>query len=157
MIVAQEIERKFLLKSEAWRDEVSAQDHYRQGYLANTDRCSVRVRVTGTCAYLNIKSATLDIGRTEHEYEIPKADGEQMLADFCIGGRIEKTRYFVERDGHTWEIDVFERENHGLILAEIELEHRDEAYTRPEWLGEEVSQDPRYYNVYLARHPYSEW
>lgn len=155
--MAREIERKFLVTNDTWRPQVVARSHYRQGYLANTARCSVRVRVAGDRGSLNIKSATLDIVRTEFEYAIPKQEAEEMLAGFCEGELIEKMRHFVRYGGFTWEIDVFEGANQGLILAEIELEHEEAEFALPPWAGAEVSDDPRYYNVYLAHHPYSQW
>lgn len=155
--MATEIERKFLLHDDSWRQHAAKTKRYRQGYLANNNNCSVRLRVAGETAHLNIKTAVLDIHRTEYEYAIPKTDAEEMLEQLCAGHLIDKTRYFVPYAGHTWEIDVFEGENDGLILAEIELSHRDESFQHPPWLGREVSDDPRYYNVYLAEHPFKTW
>jgi adenylate cyclase len=154
--VAQEIERKFLVADERWRAQATRQVRYRQGYLANSSTCSVRVRVSDQSAHLNIKTATLDIVRAEYEYAIPLADGEELLA-LCEDSLVEKRRHFVEHSGLTWEIDVFEGENEGLVVAEIELERVDAEFEHPPWLGEEVSHDARYYNVYLARHPYRRW
>lgn len=154
--MAQEIERKFLVTGDGWREAVSGRAHYRQGYLANGAHSSVRVRVSDDEAHLNIKTATLDIVRGEYEYAIPRADGEELLA-LCEGLLIEKQRYFVDYGGLVWEIDVFEGENRGLVVAEVELDSADEDFPRPPWAGEEVSHDARYYNVYLARHPYTRW
>lgn len=159
--MATEIERKFLVINDGWREKVSRQDTYRQGYLhrfdINEDKCSMRVRVANDKAFLNIKSATLGIQRTEYDYAIPIADANEMLDHFCCGSVIEKTRYFVTQNQHTWEIDVFDGDNAGLIVAEIELASADEDFARPDWLGEEVSDDPRYYNVCLVEHPYKAW
>jgi adenylate cyclase len=155
--MAREIERKFLVANDDWRAQVSATARYRQGYLSSAGKCSIRVRVDGDRGFLNLKSATLDIVRTEYEYEIPLADAEDLLARFCEGLLIEKRRHFVEHDGHTWEIDVFEGENAGLVIAEIELDDVDSVFGLPSWAGREVSDDPRYYNVWLARTPYSRW
>lgn len=155
--MAKEIERKFLLTSEAWRDEVSSSCHYAQGYLASSEKSSIRIRTSGDKAHLNFKSATLGISRTEYEYEIPLSDAKEMLASFSEGPLIEKMRYFVKRGDHTWEIDVFEGDNVGLVVAEIELQDEHEAFERPAWLGDEVSDDPRYYNVCLVTHPYCDW
>ena len=155
--MAQEIERKFLVISDAWRDQASSRVYFRQGYLADAAKCSVRVRVSDDKGYLNLKSATLDIKRTEYEYEIPKQDAEEMLARFCEYPLIEKTRHYVRHAGHLWEIDVFEGANAGLVVAEIELDDIDESFSRPGWLGQEVSDDPRYYNVCLVKHPFKDW
>lgn len=155
--MATEIERKFLVKGDTWRDDVTASEVYRQGYLANNSSCSVRVRISDDQAYLNIKSAQLGIFRTEYEYAVPMADAGEMLDNLCVSAVVEKTRYFIPDGEHTWEIDVFSGDNTGLIVAEIELSRGDEPFNRPQWLGEEVSHDPRYYNVYLAEHPYKSW
>ncbi len=156
--MATEIERKFLLTNDAWRAVVKSSSRYRQGYLANTEGgASVRVRVAGDQAALNIKGMTLGIQRPEYEYSIPVTDAEEMLDNLCIGPVISKTRYFVEHEGYTWEIDIFEGDNAGLVVAEIELSSVDEVFSRPDWLGEEVSHDPRYYNVRLVTHPYKDW
>lgn len=155
--MAQEIERKFLVRSDDWRRETASSKEYRQGYLANNDKCSVRVRISGDKAHLNIKSAELGISRTEFEYPIPRADAEEMLESLSVSPLVEKTRYFIPDGSHTWEIDVFTGDNEGLTVAEIELAHLEEPFNRPHWLGEEVSHDPRYYSVYLADHPYKKW
>lgn len=155
--MAAEIERKFLINGEQWRAEVHESLVVRQGYLAGTERASVRVRASAEQAWLNIKSATLGIQRQEYEYPIPLDDAREMLDTMCNGPLIEKTRHFVRHAGHLWEIDEFFGDNAGLIVAEIELGHEEETFERPAWLGEEVSDDPRYYNVSLVRHPYREW
>ena len=155
--MATEIERKFTVINDHWRDAVRASSEYKQGYLASDPGCSVRVRIDDDKANLNIKSATLGIHRQEYEYPIPKADAEEMMASLCQGPIIEKTRYFVDHGGKTWEVDVFEGDNAGLVVAEIELEHTDESFERPDWVGEDVSHDPRYYNVRLVTHPYKDW
>lgn len=151
-----EIERKFLVAGEEWRDQANRSVAYRQAYLARDGGVSVRVRIAGKHANLNLKSATLDITRVEFEYEIPLSDAETLVR-LATGNVVEKTRYFVEYSGHTWEIDVFEGANAGLVLAEIELGSVDEPFAHPPWLGMEVSDDERYYNVYLAEHPYRSW
>jgi adenylate cyclase len=155
--VGQEIERKFLLRNEGWREQAATGTAYCQGYLPGAESCSVRVRIAGDAAYLNIKGATLSVSRAEYEYPIPVADAREMLDRFCLRPLIEKTRYLVPQGDHTWEIDVFEGDNAGLVVAEIELSHEQEAFERPAWLGEEVSSDSRYYNVCLVKHPYKDW
>ena len=151
-----EIERKFLVTGEEWRNHASRSVVYRQAYLGRDGGVSVRVRVAGDHANLNLKSATLGIARVEFEYEIPLEDAATLLR-LATGNAIEKTRYFVDHAGHTWEVDVFEGANAGLVLAEIELDDIEEQFAIPPWIGAEVSDDSRYYNVYLAEHPYCDW
>ena len=155
--MGKEIERKFTVLSDSWRTDVQSSLRYRQGYLASDPSCSVRVRVDGTHATLNIKSATLGIERSEYEYEIPLNEANEMLNTLCHAPIIEKTRHFVPHGAHCWEIDVFEGENAGLVVAELELTHADEGFERPDWLGEDVSMDSRYYNVCLVTHPFKDW
>lgn len=155
--MAIEIERKFLLRSDAWRGAVVRSVPMSQGYLAADPQCSVRVRRQGTEAFLNIKSATLGVERLEFEYPIPVADAETLLQQLCGGRMVIKTRHYVPCGRHTWEIDEFEGANRGLVVAEIELDHTDETFERPAWIGREVSDDRRYYNVCLLENPYSEW
>lgn len=147
-----EIERKFLLAGEDWRGAVERSVRMRQGYLGG-DRCSVRVRIEGDAARLNIKSKTLGVQRLEFEYPLPLADAEELLAHFCPQ-RVEKTRHYVRACGRLWEIDEFAGDNAGLVIAEIELAHAGETFERPPWLGREVTDDPRYYNTELARVPW---
>ncbi|MCG5537484.1 CYTH domain-containing protein [Halorhodospira sp. 9622] len=155
--MAQEIERKFLLSGDDWREHADTGQRMRQGYLVGAQRASIRVRVAGEQAWLNIKSATLGVERREYEYPIPLRDAEEMLAELCERPQIEKVRYEVPWAGHTWEVDVFEGDNAGLVVAEIELGDADEDFECPPWVGEEVSDDPRYYNVCLIHNPYSQW
>jgi len=152
-----EIERKFLVSNDNWRSQADAGDHYRQGYLSHDPLRSVRVRIAGERAWLNIKHATSSIRRLEYEYPIPLADAQEMLETLRIDDCVDKIRYHVKHAGHVWEVDVFEGRNAGLIVAEIELDDEDEAFDKPDWLGSEVSDDPRYYNMNLAQHPYSTW
>jgi adenylate cyclase len=155
--MAVEIERKFLVNDDRWREQVFRHSKMRQGYLNDTKQSSVRVRVAGDTAYLNIKSATLGIYRKEYEYSIPVGDANEILSELAQKPLIEKTRYYVKNAGHVWEVDVFEGDNAGLVVAEIELSGEDEVFERPSWAGAEVSADPRYYNVCLAKHPYKTW
>lgn len=152
-----EIERKYRVRHEGWRAFASEGIPMRQGYLSDSGSCSIRVRIAGNEAHLNIKSTTLGVSRTELEYEIPLPDAEFMLDRFCIHPLIEKTRYPVRHAGHVWEIDVFAGDNAGLIVAEIELQDLQGPMELPDWVGEEVSNDPRYYNVCLVKHPYKDW
>ena len=152
-----EIEKKFLVLDDSWQAEAGPGVRYRQGYLSESGPGSVRVRIGGQRAFLNIKSATLAQQRLEYEYEIPLDDAEEMLDRVCTKPLVEKTRYEVKHQGHLWEVDVFEADNAGLVVAEIELDRVDETFARPVWVGEEVSDDPRYYNVCLVKHPYKSW
>ena len=155
--MAKEIERKFLVLNDQWHAQVRKQSYYRQGYLNDAKQCSIRVRVSDDQANLNIKSATLGIQRSEYEYSIPVDEANELLDKFSLGPIIEKTRFFVDIGKHTWEIDVFAGDNEGLVVAEIELHDEDEVFDKPNWIGEEVSDDPRYYNVCLVKHPYKDW
>ena len=152
-----EIERKFLLRDESWRLQADAGTTMRQGYLSNNAKSSIRVRISGEQANLNIKSSTPGTVRREYEYPIPVAEAEELLADLCHELLIEKIRYHVDVSGFTWEIDVFSGVNQGLIVAEIELDEIDQDFPRPSWLGREVSDEIRYYNSHLAGYPYSQW
>lgn len=151
-----EIERKFLLKSDAWRAEACRSQPMSQGYLASSGRASVRVRIAGESAWLNIKVGGLVAARNEYEYAVPLDEARELLAA-AEGPLIEKTRHYVERDGATFEIDEFHGANEGLVVAEIELEREDAPFPRPEWLGTEVTEFRRYYNVCLVTYPYSAW
>lgn len=155
--MSKEIERKYLVSSEDWRSEARPGVAYRQGYLANNERCSVRVRVGGGEARLNIKSATIGVTRDEYEYALPERDAAAMLDALCEKPVIEKTRYLVSHGGRCWEIDVFEGANAGLVIAEVELDDEHERVQRPPWIGEEVTGDPRYYNVNLVANPFRDW
>ncbi|MEE4378255.1 MAG: CYTH domain-containing protein [Candidatus Competibacteraceae bacterium] len=155
--MAKEIEHKFLVRDDRWRDQVFRSTTLRQGYLVSDETRSVRVRVAGDKAYLNIKSATVGISRNEYEYPIPVPEAEEILAHLCLPSIVEKTRHLVRYGDHVWEIDVFEGDNTGLIVAEVELASADEAFERPPWVGDDVSHDLRYYNSYLAQCPYKDW
>jgi adenylate cyclase len=151
-----EIERKFLLKSDAWRSQARESRLMSQGYLSSTDRVSVRVRIAGNEAWLNIKSGGLVRSRQEYEYPVPLDEARELLA-LAEGPLIEKTRYFVEHGAMTWEVDEFHGANSGLVVAEVELDSEDAAFARPPWLGVEVTELGRYYNHCLVSHPYRAW
>lgn len=153
--MGKEIERKFLVTGDRWRSDEAKL--LRQGYLSTDKHRTVRVRVSGESAYLTIKGLTHGATRREFEYPIPVNDANEMLDKLCQPPLIEKRRYVVRRDGLTWEIDEFLGENEGLVVAEVELQDEDQAFGRPEWLGEEVTEDPRYYNANLVQKPYSSW
>jgi adenylate cyclase len=152
-----EIERKFLVLNEDWRALATSAIPMRQGYLNNEKRCSVRVRISGDEAHLNIKGATIGAKRLEFEYPIPLEQASIMLDSLSAGPLIEKVRYLIPQGHLTWEIDVFSGDNAGLVVAEIELSDADEAFDIPTWIGEEVTHDTRYYNTRLSREPYSTW
>lgn len=158
-----EIERKFLVTSDAWRAAAHDVVPMAQGYLndlaaveSGAQKASVRVRIEGARAFLNIKSRTL--GHTRQEYELPMdVDEARSLLQLCVGGRIEKRRHYVRHEGHLWEVDEFLGDNAGLVVAEIELADADEVFARPSWAGAEVTDAARYYNLALASHPYASW
>ena len=154
--MAVEIERKFLLKNEDWRSSVSSKTVIKQGYLNSDKERTVRIRVRGEKGYLTIKGASHNATRLEFEYEIPLSDADAMLL-ICQKPIIEKTRSIVLVDGKVWEVDEFGGENHGLKIAEIELETEEEKFTIPSWLGKEVTLDPRYFNSNLITHPYTQF
>lgn len=159
--MAIEIERKFLVTGQDWRREVARSQRFVQGYLTRpagepAPACSVRVRIGADSAWLNIKAAVRGIERLEFEYPVPRADAEQMLQQFCRGV-VEKIRHYVPRAGVMFEIDEFAGANAGLIVAEVELASVDAAFERPDWLGREVSDKLRYYNLHLLDYPYSRW
>ena len=155
--MAIEIEHKFLLANEKWRNQISHSVSMRQGYLTSNSNSSIRVRISNEKSWLNIKSATIGNQRYEYEYEIPLHDANEIIDTLCRKPLIEKTRHFVPHDNHTWEIDEFSGENQGLIVAEIELFKQNEEFTMPDWIGKEVTDDLRYYNNNLSRQPYHTW
>ncbi len=155
--MALEIERKFLLLDESWREAADCGTRMRQGYLSNSDKSSIRVRISGAAAQLNIKSAEPGCVRREYEYPIPVIDAEELLADLCFAAQIEKIRYKVDFSGFIWEIDVFSGANQGLVVAEIELNDLKQEFPRPPWLGREVSDEIRYYNSHLISYPFCQW
>ena len=152
-----EIERKFLVDGEDWRAAALSRVRYRQGYLAGSTRCSVRVRVGGDRAWVGIKARVLGAARHEFEYEIPVAEAEQILDSLCAEGSVEKVRHRVPFGGHEWEVDEFLGDNAGLVVAEIELGREDERFARPPWIDSEVTEDERYYNSSLALRPWRSW
>ncbi|MHB8909146.1 MAG: CYTH domain-containing protein [Syntrophales bacterium] len=154
--MAKEIERKFLVKGDAWRS-LAKGTSYRQGYLNSTKERTVRIRTIGDKAFLTIKGLTVGATRAEYEYEIPLADCSAMLDTLAEKPIIDKKRYKIPFSGLTWEIDEFFGDNAGLIVAEVELESEGQSFKKPEWVGEEVTGDPRYFNSNLIKHPYTRW
>ena len=155
--MAKEIERKFLVRNQIWRHAVLRSVPIRQAYLANTEQASVRIRIAGDDAHLNLKSVNATIVRDEYEYQIPLGDAEEIFDNLCLAGHLSKTRHYLEHAGFVWEIDEFHEENAGLIVAEIELSQAEQAFSRPSWIGAEVSHLERYYNHLLIKTPYSCW
>ncbi len=152
-----EIERKFLVVDDTWRWEVSRHRAMQQGYLgAPGGKASIRVRLEGKRALLNVKAAVMGAVRAEYEYEIPIDEGREMFENLCIG-RLEKTRHYIDRDGLTWEIDEFHGDNDGLVVAEVELINPQQEIARPSWLGREVTEEPKYYNHSLSLKPFRAW
>ncbi len=153
--MAIEIERKFLPVGDVWRAAARARTRLRQGYLANNERCSVRVRVAGgDVGWLSVKAMTPGLARAEYEYPLPLAEANAMLDSLCSRPCIEKWRHLVPWRGHEWEVDEFLGDNAGLVIAEVELERVDEQPELPPWIGREVTQDVRFYNFSLAAQPW---
>ena len=152
--MAIEIERKFLVKGD-FLPYVTKKEKIVQAYICNVPEKTVRVRIKGEKSFLTIKGPSDKNGfsRCEFEYEIPVVDATEMLA-LCSAGIIEKVRHYIIYEKHTFEVDVFYGNNEGLILAELELESENEVFSKPEWLGEEVTGDIRYYNAYMVQHPF---
>ncbi|HYC43226.1 MAG TPA: CYTH domain-containing protein [Noviherbaspirillum sp.] len=151
-----EIERKFLVHGDRWKS-LGQGVLLRQGYLSSSPERTVRVRIEGESAMLTIKGKSSGATRSEWEYPIPLADAQAFLDSLCERPVIEKKRYRIPFEGMVWEVDEFFGENAGLVVAEIELSAEDQAFAKPEWIGEEVTQDPRYFNSSLIRNPYSRW
>jgi len=151
-----EIERKFLVTSDRWRD-LAPGALYRQGYIPTQPGRTVRVRVAGDQAFITIKGASEGIARSEFEYPIPIEDANELLDSLCASPLIEKYRHKIDINGLIWEVDEFLGENQGLVIAEVELESADQAIDHPDWIGEDVSHDARYYNSNLVNHPFSRW
>ncbi|AKF24952.1 adenylate cyclase [Sulfurovum lithotrophicum] len=151
-----EIERKFLVNPELL--PVLENPHViRQGYIPTQGTATVRIRISNNKAFLTLKGRATGLTRSEFEYPVPLEDAEKMLQELCVPPLIEKKRYLILYRGHTWELDLFEGDNAGLIVAEIELDDENEAFEKPPWVSQEVSFDPRYRNANLITHPYSRW
>lgn len=155
--MAYEIERKFLITSVSWRSQIDRTLEIKQAYLCNTEKASLRIRISDQSGFFSSKSMSGGIRRHEFEYEIPLNDAEFMLNYMCLGSPVIKSRHLVKVDKHVWEIDEFHGDNEGLIVAEIELGHETEIFSKPDWAGQEVSDDARYYNMSLVNQPYKNW
>lgn len=155
--MAEEIERKYLVKNKSYQ-ALAEGEIYRQGYISRTHGKVVRIRTAGSLAYLTVKAATESaVTRLEYEYLIPITDAQEMLANLCEKPIIEKTRYKIPIGCDIWEVDEFHGENEGLTIAEIEIPSEDYAINLPTWIGEEVTNDPRYINANLIDHPFCKW
>lgn len=155
--MATEIERKFLVVDDSWKEQVIEQTAMVQGYLVAGADLSVRVRIKGDRSFLTVKGRTEGIERSEFEYAIPVDDARAMLEQFAQGPIIDKVRSVVDVAGMLWEVDVFAGDNQGLVMAEVELASADQEVQLPDWAGLEVSDDPRYYNVNLVTNPFRNW
>ena len=152
-----EIERKFLVVDDRWRQAVSDQTAMAQGYLSTTADHTVRVRIRDDRAMLTVKGRPKGLVRREFEYEIPRSDAQIMLDEMCAGEAVEKTRFYIPHGDKTWEVDVFKGRNQGLVVAEIELRRPDEEVELPDWIGDEVTGQTRYYNARLVERPFDTW
>ena len=153
-----EIERKFLVKSSDFKEQAFAQNQIAQGYLSSLPERTVRVRIKGKKGFLTIKGIGHHGGMTRFEWEneIPLDEAQELLK-LCEKGKIDKTRYEIKSGKHVFEVDEFYGENEGLVMAEIELESETDTFEKPDWLGEEVTNDERYYNAYLSKNPFKTW
>ncbi len=151
-----EIERKFLVDEEKLRRFLGRGTSFEQGYFPTSDLTTVRIRIAGDSAFLTIKGKTTGATRSEFEYPVPLSEAREMLDQFCDKTIIKK-RYFIKQDQHTFEVDIFEGENAGLIVAEVELSSENETVNLPEWITKEVTHDSRYYNSQLLQNPISKW
>ena len=156
--MAQEIERKFLVKDDSYRTQAYASSSIKQGYICSQRGRTVRIRIRNAKGYITIKGASdpSGVSRYEWEKEIPLTEAEELMK-LCEAGRIDKTRYLVKCGNHTFEVDEFHGENKGLVVAEVELHAADEPYSRPSFLGKEVTGQTRYYNSFLMKKPYTQW
>ncbi len=159
--MAREIERKFLVINDDWKALAYRQTHLAQGYLNDIfekrAKSSIRVRLEGKRASINIKSLEIGLSRDEYEYDIPLEEGQTILASLSVGPVIEKIRYLVKVGQHIWEIDEFLGDNQGLTVAEVELNTEEEEVDIPHWIGKEVTNITRYYNVSLSEYPFKQW
>ena len=154
--MAKEIERKFLIDVSGI-ESLGYGSRIKQGYISTTGNTAVRIRVTGAIAYLTLKGENKGATRSEFEYEIPLDDANEIIEELCTGSIIDKTRYLVKHGAHTWEVDVFHGDNHGLIVAEVELESEAEEIDLPKWVISEVTGQVKYYNISLLDNPFSKW
>ena len=154
--MAIEIERKFLVKEKPFHLAKKSL-RIRQGYIVNDQKQVIRVREKGDDYFLTVKGNNIGISRLEFDFPISKEDAEELLKHFCKTTMIDKTRHYVENHGHTWEVDEFHGVNDGLVVAEVELESEEQAFDKPDFIGEEVTGQTKYYNMMLLKNPYTTW
>lgn len=159
--MAREIERKYLVTGTDWKQQAKQKVHFAQGYLNDFQepgsKSSVRIRIEGDSANINIKSLEIGLSRDEYEYPIDLIDAKKMLVDLSVGSVVEKIRYWIDYEGHTWEVDEFQGDNSGLIVAEVELDSEEIEPSLPSWATTEVTSLPRYYNISLSQRPFNQW
>jgi adenylate cyclase len=155
--MALEIERKFLVDLDRLRPLLISGESIKQGYIVTSERAVVRVRIKGEQAFLTLKGKNSGAVRLEFEYPIPLAEAEEIFTQLCSGGTVIKRRYEINHQAHLWEVDLFEGDNQGLVVAEVELQDEHEHVELPEWVGAEVTGDSRYYNVNLLGQPFNKW
>ena len=155
--MSKEIERKFLVIEDCWKNFVVGKVALRQGYIAKSNDCLVRIRISDKEAWITVKGKQVSFTRPEFEYQIPIIDAEELLKEFSSKNQILKTRFFLEYRGNEWIVDVFEGGNSGLVIAEIELESETADYVLPPWVGKDITTDFRYTNSNLAEHSFGEW
>jgi adenylate cyclase len=152
-----EVERKFLVRNDSWKRPSLSGTPFRQGYPFAEKHRSVRIRIEGNAAFLTLKSPLSGISRREYQYEVPLKDAEEILEAFCDLPAVEKIRYRIEHGGHSWEIDEFQGDNEGLVIAEVNLQSEDEPFDLPGWAGTEVTKDEKYLNASLYLKPFRTW
>ncbi len=152
-----EIEKKFLVVSESYKEIANEKYKIKQGYISETKKSVTRVRISNKAAYITIKENKKEISKLEFEYSIPIKEGQYLIENLCNDDIIMKTRYIVEFDGFLWEVDEFKGKNKGLVIAEIELESETQKFSKPKWVGDEVTNDERYYNINLMMNPFQKW
>jgi CYTH domain-containing protein len=154
--MSKEIERKFLVMDDSYKGNI-VPIHIIQGFISTEKDKVVRVRIAGSRAFLTLKNDGGGITRNEFDYEIPYSDAVEIMEQMCGNDTLEKNRYIINYEGHTWEVDEFMGHNKGLVMAELELKSENEAFIKPLWLGKEVTSDVRYLNANLVRYPYKKW
>jgi len=154
--MAKEIERKFLIDLQLI-GELPDGKLISQGFIGTNDKTVVRARIKGDESFLTLKGEVKGFTCSEFEYQIPVDDAKNIINELCSGGVVDKTRYEITHENHTWEIDIFHGQNEGLVVAEVEVQSESESVSLPKWIVKEVTGDPKYFNVSLLSNPYSQW